>query len=224
MKEKEIVGVQAADMVEDGSAVGLGTGSTAYYAIKRLGERVREGLNIVGVPTSEASARLAEEVGIRLGTLEEYPRIDITIDGADEVDPAFRLIKGMGGALLREKIVASVSQREVIIVDASKLVERLGTKSPLPVEVVPFGWKVCAERLRELGCEPVLRQGDGGVYTTDSGNYILDCRFDGVEDPEALERRINMIPGVVENGLFLGLATDVLVGREGRVEVLERRR
>ena len=219
---KAMVGRAGADMVSDGDIVGLGTGSTARYAIERLGERVAEGLHILGIPTSVESERLALDCKIPLTTLEAHPDIDITIDGADEVDPGFDLLKGRGGALLREKMVAHATSNEVIVVDASKLVDRLGTRSPLPVEVTIYGHTAVARRLAPLGCKPILRQqreGVAGPFVTDNGNYIYDCRFDGILDPKGLEARIDSIPGVVECGLFIGLAHVVITASENGVEV-----
>jgi len=219
---KAMVGRAGADMVEDGDIVGLGTGSTASFAIERLGERVSEGLHILGIPTSIESERLARARGIHLTTLEEHPDIDITIDGADEVDPGFDLIKGLGGALLREKIVAHATSREVIVVDASKLVDRLGTRSPLPVEVAVYGHTAVARKLASFGSQPVLRLQKGGgtaPFVTDNGNYIYDCRFPGIDDARAMEARIDSIPGVVECGLFVGLAHVVITASEKGVEV-----
>jgi ribose 5-phosphate isomerase A len=222
---KKLVGYKAADMVKDGEVVGLGTGSTANFMITRLGERVKkDGLKIVGVPTSIASERLAIECGIKVITLAEVDYVDITIDGADEVDPNFDLIKGLGGALLREKVVAAATKHEVIIVDESKMVDVLGTKSPLPVEVIPFSVPLVKKRLAKLGCEPTLRVKDGKTFVTDQGNHILDCRFKRIDDPIATERAINMIPGVVENGLFIGIAKTVIIGKaDGSVEVRNRK-
>lgn len=224
-RRKERAGRAGADLVSDGDIVGLGTGSTASFAILRLGERVAEGLRILGIPTSVESERLALEAGIPLTTLEEHPDIDITIDGADEVDPNLDLIKGLGGALLREKIVAYATRREVIVVDPSKLVDRLGTRAPLPVEVTAYGHAAVARRLRALGCEPALRPRKApgsGPFVTDNGNLIYDCRFDGIPDPAALERRIDAIPGVVECGLFVGLAAVVIAASEGGLDVRQR--
>ena len=226
MNPKELAGRKAVEYIRDGMVVGLGTGSTAEYAIRALGERVAAGLKIQAIATSEASARLAAELGIELLSLEDQPVIDLTIDGADEVDPDFNLIKGLGGALLREKIVAAASTREVIIVDPSKLVDRLGTRSPLPVEVVPFGWNMVQRQLMEQDLRAELRQAPSGdeAFETDNGNFILDCHFPhGIENAVATEARINAIPGVVENGLFIGLTHLVIVGEEsGTCRVLER--
>lgn len=224
---KELAARKAASYVLDGMVVGLGTGSTAEFAIRALGERLeKEGLDIQCVPTSDASARLGESLGLDIQTLEDQPVIDLTIDGADEVDPQLDLVKGLGGALLREKIVAAASTREVIIVDPGKIVSRLGTRSPLPVEVLPFAWSLAQLRLKELARRAELRQAeDGGIYVTDNGNYIIDCHFDdgGIVDAGRLDTTVNAIPGVVENGLFVGLADIVIVGQDdGQCRVMER--
>jgi ribose 5-phosphate isomerase A len=180
----------------------------------------------MGVPTSVATMELARHLGIPLTSLDEQPVLDLTLDGADEVDPEFRLIKGLGGALLREKVVAAASQRVAIMVDEGKMVKQLGTKAPLPVEVARFAWRPAQERLQKLGCEPALRRSkDGEPFTTDNGNLILDCRFArGIDAPEELERRVNNIPGVMENGLFIGLCTDVVVGSAQGADVRKRKR
>ena len=219
---KKLVGEKAVEYVEDGMIVGLGTGSTVYYTIIKLGERVRtEGLNIIGIPTSIATEKLATEQGIALGTLEEYPEIDLTIDGADEVDHNLNLIKGMGGALLREKIVAMVSKREIIIADGSKEVNMLGTKSALPVEILPFALAAIKPKLEEICVEAILRERDGKTFVSDNGNYIIDCKFDAIAEPEELEFKLNNIPGVVENGLFLGLANLAILGTNDGLKILE---
>ena len=223
---KEIAARKAVEYVRDGMVVGLGTGSSAAFAIRALGERVVDGLSIQAVATSEASRRLGEELGLDVQSLEDHPIIDLTIDGADEVDPQLELIKGLGGALLREKIVARASTREIIVVDPSKLVERLGTHSPLPVEVAPFGWAPVQRQLAELALTVERRQTvDGETFVTDNGNYILDCRFERIDDPGALDQRVNAITGVVENGLFVGLADTVIVAHEnGSCDIRERER
>lgn len=216
----------AVGMVTDGMLVGLGTGSTAAHAIDLLGARVREGLQFVGVPTSEASARQARGLGIPLqDSPADYP-IDLTIDGADEIDEAtLNVIKGLGGALLREKIVASTSKQLVIIADGSKLAPRLSGRVPVPVEVVTFGWESTRSRLGGLpGCHPKLRYDtDGAPFQTDGGNLVLDCFFDDLSDPAALERDLSMIVGVVETGLFIHLATTALVATEAGVRRIDRR-
>jgi ribose 5-phosphate isomerase A len=204
--------------VKDGMVLGLGTGSTAGFVVQALGARMATGLKIVGIPTSERTATLARSLGIPLATFAEYQRIDLTIDGADEVERGtLNLIKGLGGALLREKIVAAASRQLVI----EKLVDRLGHQSPVPVEVVQFGWQSTAAALEKLGTMPRLRHAaEDHPFITDGGNYILDCKFGGVADAQSLERRINSIVGVVECGLFVGRSSDVIVATTDGVEVL----
>lgn len=214
-KLKKIVAERAVDdYVRDGMNVGLGTGSTAYHAINRIGELVAGGFSLTCVATSIRSREQALDLGINVVDLDAAPYLDVTIDGADEVDPNLQLIKGLGGALLMEKIVAAASKSEVIVVDESKLVELLGTKSPLPVEVLEFGHGKTASMLSEIGCDPVLRMAGDAPFRTDCGNLIYDCRFDGIGNPHAIEASINTVPGVVDNGLFLDMATTVLVSRE----------
>ncbi len=193
--------------------VGLGSGSTAEIALQLLGQRVRRGLRILGVPTSERVAALAREAGIPLAPEDDF-RLDIDIDGADEVEKStLNLIKGHGGALLREKIVAASSAMFVVIVDESKIVDRLGAKFALPVEVMPFGWRATARQIERLGAKVAIRHGGGDSYfLSDSGHFILDCSFGPLEDPASLASELTTIPGVVEHGLFLGMATRVLVG------------
>jgi ribose 5-phosphate isomerase A len=209
--QKRAAAEAAAAMVEDGMVVGLGTGSTAYFAIEALCRRVREGLRIVAIPTSERSGAQARAGGLSLTSFAEHRRLDLTIDGADEIEvESLNLIKGLGGALLREKIVAAASDRLVIVADARKLTERLG--GVVPVEVVPFGWETTAERLRRLGTEPVLRRGsDGGAFRTDGGNLILDCSFGPIADAGGLDAAVGQTVGVVETGLFVGMAGLALV-------------
>ena len=224
-KAKEAAGRRAAEYVENGMVVGLGTGSTVFFTLQALGERVREGLSIRGVPTSVDTETKAREFGIPLTTFEEASRLDLTIDGADEIDPGFHMIKGGGGALLREKVVARASKREVIVVDSGKVVDRLGLSFMLPLEVVPFARGPVRREIEALGAEPVLRlAAQGEVYLTDNGNEILDARFpEGIADPPALERELAQIPGLVESGLFIDLAHVLVVGNEGgEVEVRER--
>jgi ribose 5-phosphate isomerase A len=217
---------RAAEWIRDGMTVGLGTGSTVRHLLDVIAERRAAGEwgGIVGVPTSVDTERRARALGIPLATLAERPRIDVTIDGADEVDPELRLIKGLGGALLREKIVAAASAELIIVADDSKAVARLGTRAPLPVEVDPFGEPVQPDFLRALGCEPVQRKnGDGEPYVTDGGNHILDCRFaSGIGDAEGLERALALRPGIVESGLFLGMATAAVIAGAGGVRVMQR--
>ena len=218
------LGTAAAGYVERGMKVGLGTGRAATAFVQALGARVRgEGLDVVGVPTSEATRALAEVLGIPLATLSETGGLDLAVDGADEVDPRLDLIKGLGGALVREKIVAAASRRLVILIGSDKMVERLGVRTPLPVEIVPFGLALCERRMAGLGGRPELRRRDAEVFVSDNGNYILDCRFDGIADPASLDGAIREIPGVVGTGLFVGMAERVLL-QEGRgVRVLERK-
>lgn len=210
---KRLAGEAAAQLVEDGMLVGLGTGSTAYWAIMAIGRRVKDGLRITAVPTSIRSEELARELGIPLIGMDSIqPKgIHLTIDGADEADGRLNLIKGGGGALLREKIIAFNSKRLVIVADASKEVETLG-RFPLPVEIVPFGAGLTLGALRERGGNPEIRQANGAPYVTDNGNWIADCRFGAIADAARLERELNAIPGVVENGLFIGMAERMFVG------------
>ena len=216
----------ALDHVESGMRLGLGTGSTAAHFIRLLGRRVAEGLDIAGVPTSEATARLARESGVPLTTLDETPELDLDIDGADEIGPGLALIKGGGGALLREKIVAYASARMIVIADQAKRVDRLGA-FPLPIEVVPFGLAATATAIEEAALElglPValdLRQRAGQVFVSDSGNRILDASFGLIPDPETLADRLSAIPGVVEHGLFLGYADLALIASPEGVEAVE---
>jgi ribose 5-phosphate isomerase A len=217
-EEKEAAGRAAAKLVRDGDIVGLGTGSTAYFAVVALGERVKAGLKIIGIPTSVRTADLARAVGIPLTTLDEHPEIDITIDGADEVDPKLNLIKGGGGALTREKVIATASKKMVVVADSSKIVPVLG-KFPLPVEVIAFARTLVERKIVSLGGSPKLRaKPDGSPYLTDNGNEILDCSFGKIADPPALARELNGTPGVVEHGLFIGLAKLAIVGRGNSVE------
>jgi len=222
---KAQAGRRAAEFVEDGMTLGLGTGSTVHFALLRLAERIRsEGLRVCGVPTSLDTQRKAEDWGIPLLELGQVESLDLALDGADEIDPQFRMIKGGGGALLREKVVASLARRVVIVVGANKVVPRLGTTFALPVEVVPFALTSVARGIAALGCATEERRRDGAAYRTDNGNAVLDCAFArGIEDPDALERRLRTIPGVVESGLFIGLAHVLVVGKDdGTVEVHER--
>ncbi|MBY0299497.1 MAG: ribose-5-phosphate isomerase RpiA [Methylobacterium sp.] len=217
---KRAAAARAVDLVQDGMRLGLGTGSTAAIFVELLGARVRDGLSVVGVPTSEATHRAAEAAGIALTTLDETPELDLTVDGADEIDGQLRLIKGGGGALLREKIVAAASRRMVVIADGTKQVATLG-RFPLPVEVVPFGLgatrRAVAQALARAGCpgEITLRTGpDGAAFLTDGGHLILDAHPGRIPDPEALAAALAALPGVVEHGLFLGLCTGAILAAD----------
>jgi len=221
---KQASAERAIEYVKDGMIVGLGTGSTAYFVVEGLGQRVAQGLKIVGIPTSERTATQARSLNIPLATFAEYQRIDLTIDGADEVERgSLNLIKGLGGALLREKIVAASSDRLVIVVDQEKLVDQLGDHTPVPVEVTQFGWQASAAKLKALGCDPVLRHApEDHPFITDGGNYTLDCRFGRIADPKKLEAQIIGTVGVVDCGLFIERASAVIVAASGGIEVLTR--
>ncbi len=214
----------AAEWVESDMIVGLGTGSTAIFATRRIAERIGSGKlgDILAVPTSLATEAAAIELGIPLTSLADHPRVDITIDGADEVDPDLNVIKGGGGALLREKIVAQVSERLVIVVDDSKLSTQLGTRFFVPVETIPFSWESQAAFLKAQGAKVVLRMDGDQPYQTDQGNIILDCHFGPIADPAALAQRLNARAGIVEHGLFIGMARDVVVAGERGVRHLEQ--
>ena len=219
---KRAAALRAIEEVEDGMVVGLGTGSTAGFVVEGLAARLADGLRVVGIPTSERTAAHARRLGIPIATFAERQRLDLTIDGADEVQlDTLDLIKGLGGALLREKIVAAASDRLVIVVDQEKLVERLGEHTPVPVEVTQFGWQATAVALARLGCVPERRYLAGEQpYVTDGGNYILDCRFGPLAAPAAIERQIAMTVGTVESGLFVGRTSIAVVASMTGVEVL----
>ena len=222
---KEQAAVRAVEFVKPGMVVGLGHGTTTIFAVRRIAELLQAGAlkNILGVPCSIQVEKEAQHVSIPLTTLEEHPVIDLTIDGADEVDPNLDLIKGGGGALLREKIVAQASRREIIVVDESKLSPALGTRWAVPVEVVPFGWRTQALYLESLGADVKLRQdGNRKTFTTDQGNLILDCQFGPLLQPAELAVKLNARTGIVEHGLFLGLATDLIVAGAEGVRHIER--
>ncbi|MEZ5977534.1 MAG: ribose-5-phosphate isomerase RpiA [Planctomycetota bacterium] len=224
-RAKQAAGRRAALFVEDGTTLGLGTGSTVRPFLEALGERIaKEGLRVRGVPTSEDTARRAEQLGIPLASLDEVTAIDLTVDGADEIDGAFDMIKGGGGALLREKVVARLTTREVIVADASKVVTKLGTTFDLPIEVVPFALSYVQREVERVGLVPKLRVRDGAPYRTDNGNLILDAKAPGgIADAAGLDRDLGSITGVVDTGLFVGLAHVLVVGREdGETEVREK--
>jgi ribose 5-phosphate isomerase A len=220
---KRAAAERAVEFVENGMIVGLGTGSTAAFVIEHLAARIAQGLSVVAIPTSEHTAQTAGRLGIPLASFAQHRRLDLAIDGADEVERAsLNLIKGHGGALLREKIVAAAAERFIVVVDDEKLVDRLGAQAPIPVEVVQFGWQVTAAALEKLDGNHELRHTDGRTFVTDGGNFILDCHFCLIDDPERIERLINMTVGVVENGLFIGRSSAVVVASERGVEVMTR--
>jgi ribose 5-phosphate isomerase A len=220
--EKEAAARTSLHFVRDGNIVGLGTGSTAAYAVRFLGERVQAGLRIRGIPTSAQTKDLATSVGIPLTTLDEFQQIDVTIDGADEFDPQLHLIKGGGGALLREKIIASASRQVVIIADSSKQVAMLG-KFPLPVEVILFAQPLLAKKIAALGATVRLRPDvKGNPFVSDEGHHILDCSFGHIPDPLTLARTLSDMPGIVEHGLFINLATVVLMAKGEKVTEFRR--
>lgn len=220
MNPKQLAGEKAAEYIESGMTVGLGTGSTAYWAIQKIGNMVKQGLQIKAVATSQQSETLARELDIPIVAFSDIDHIDIDIDGADEVDAQLNLIKGGGGALLREKIIASNSRRFIVVADAFKFVTTLG-KFPLPVEVIPFAWELSFRQLQQLGVKPVRRKINGEVFITDNGNYIADLAMGSIPDPQELQQRIGLIPGVAENGLFLRMAdTAVIAQADGTVKIL----
>jgi ribose 5-phosphate isomerase A len=222
---KQAAAEVAVALVESGMIVGLGTGSTAKLAVEALGRRVQEGLEIVGIATSDYTARQARGLGIRISSLAEHPEIDLTIDGADEIQRGtLDLIKGGGGALLREKVVASSSHRLIIIADETKLVDRLGAHFAVPVEVVQFEWQATERKLQKLGARTTLRAGpDQKPFVTDGGNFIVDCGFSPIEAPAALDQQLNAMVGVVEHGLFLKMTSQAIVaGRDGVKVLLPR--
>ena len=220
--QKRAAAEAAAALVTDGMVVGLGTGSTAFFAIAALIRRVSEGLQITAIPTSERSAAQAREGGIALTDFGATQRVDLTIDGADAIAlKSLNLIKGLGGALLREKIVAAASQRLVIVADSTKLVDRLGITTPVPVEVVPFGWEATAARIAQLGAHTDLRRSPGGeTFRSDGGNFILDCHMGEIDDPAGLDRRLQSIVGVVETGLFIDRTSEVFLADDSGVRRL----
>ena len=209
---KKAAGEYAASMVRSGMKVGLGTGSTAYHTVKKLGEMVSKGLEIIGYPTSQSTEDLAKAEGIPLGALRDVAQLDIVIDGADEFDPQLNLVKGGGGALFREKVVASLADTFIVVVDESKQVQQLGQFS-LPIEVVPFAWQVTQRRIEALGVETTRRVNEGNVFLTDNQNYIIDAHFGVIENAYQLHEHLIHIVGVVETGLFLDMASQVVIGK-----------
>ncbi len=223
-KFKQEAAEAAVALVESGMVIGLGTGSTATLAVDALGKRVQQGLHIIGVPTSEHTAAQARGLGIPISSLADQAELDLTIDGADEIQRGpLDLIKGRGGALLREKVVASASRRLIIIADETKLVDRLGSHFAVPVEVVQFGWQSAERKLQKLGAQTKLRPGsDAKPFVTDGGNFILDCNFGPIANPAVLDQELNNVVGVVEHGLFLKMTSQAMVAGQGGVTVLLR--
>jgi ribose 5-phosphate isomerase A len=223
---KQAAAERAVAEIEDGMVLGLGSGSTAELAVKALGARVKVGLRVSGIPSSKATATLARRVGVPLTDFAQHSTLDLTFDGADEVArSSLDLVKGRGGALLREKIIAQASKRLIIMVDESKLVDRLGSRMPLPVEVVPFGLQATEAQLRRLDAAPTLRvDGNGKPYVTDNGNHVFDCAVGQMPDPAGLAQALNAIAGVVESGLFIGLTSTVIVAGAKGIEVLGAKR
>jgi ribose 5-phosphate isomerase A len=220
---KRAAAERAVAEVKSGMVVGLGSGSTAEIAVELLGAKVAAGLSIAGIPTSERTRMLAFQHGIPLTGFDVHPRIDLVIDGADQVEQGtLNLIKGLGGALLREKIVAASARRMIVVVDSGKLVAKLGGRTPLPVEIAAFGWPSTMERLKAAGHRPALRQTGGQPFTTDGGNHIADCAIDAIDDPKKLEAQLHALPGVMGTGLFIGMASKVIVGGPQGVEEFER--
>lgn len=217
---KKLAGEASLSHIENGMTMGLGSGSTVYWMIRKLGEHARAGLDVKGIPSSWQSAAWANEYGVPLTDFSEAQKLDVAIDGADEVDGQWDLIKGGGGALAREKIIAAAARKFVVIVDESKLVSRLGDFK-LPVEILPFGWEATAGQIAELDCNPILRcNDDNSVFVSDNGNYIVDCDFRAIQEPTTLHQQLKQLTGVVEDGLFPDMADEVIVGYHGRVEVL----
>ena len=220
---KQLACQRAAQEVQDGMVLGLGTGTTVYYFLQELGRMVREGLRIAGVPTSLQTTQLATQLAIPLTTLDAHPDLDLAVDGADEVDDDLNLIKGAGGALLREKIVAASAAHFLVVVDDSKIVRQLGGRFPVPVEVVPFGHIPATRALEGLGARVTLRRGaEGRMRLSDNGNYLLDCHFGPIADPVALQQQLLAIPAVIDSGLFIDMTDTVLIGHAGGVRRRDR--
>jgi ribose 5-phosphate isomerase A len=220
---KRAAAVRAVEEIGDGMVLGLGSGSTAAFALEALAARIAGGLRVAGIPTSEKTAALARRLGVPLSSFAEHQRIDVTIDGADQVERGtLNLVKGLGGALLREKIVASASRHVIIVADETKLVSSLGPQTALPIEIVPFGWQTVLGRLAAIGCAPRLRLSGEAPFATDGGHYIVDCIFPDIHDAAALEQQLATIAGVVETGLFVGLASTAMIGTSAGVTILRK--
>jgi ribose 5-phosphate isomerase A len=219
--KKKAVGEKAVEYIQDGMTIGLGSGTTVYWMMKKLGELINKGLNVRGVPSSLRTEGWAKEFGIPLVYFSEVSKLDLAIDGADEVDTEFNLIKGGGGSLLREKLVNDAADQLIIVVDESKLVQKLGA-FPLPVEVVTFGWENTVRKISTLDCTPKLRMKDGEVFVSNNGNYIVDCEFTSISDPATLHQQLKLILGVVETGLFINMTDKVVVGEENGIKILDK--
>lgn len=220
-RNKKETAEKAVEFVKDGMVLGLGSGSTMYWTLKKLGELIADGLQVKGVPTSKRTAKWANEFNIPLTDFSKVEMLDLAIDGADEIDGALNLVKGGGGSLVREKIVDTNADKLIIVADESKMVSELGA-FPLPVEVVPFGWQMTAKAIEKLGCAPALRKKGGRTFISDNGNYILDCSFTTILQPTELEKQIKQIVGVVETGLFIGITDQVIIGKKSGVELLKK--
>jgi len=218
--QKKIAGEKATEYIKDGMIIGLGSGSTVYWMLKRLGEMVEQGMNVKGISSSIRTEGWSQEFGIPLTDFSEVQLLDLAIDGANEIDPQFNLLKGGGGSLVREKIINTNSAKLIIIADDSKLVSQLG-KVPLPVEILRFGWEVTEKKIAQLGCKPVLRSREGASFVSDNGNYIVDCEFEAIPNPEKLHHELKQIVGVVETGLFIGMTDIVILAGETEVKVVE---
>lgn len=217
---KKAAGEKAAEYIRDGMVIGLGSGSTVYWMMKKLGEMIADGMDVKGIPSSIRTEGWANEFGIPLTDFSEVRLLDLAIDGANEIDPQFNLSKGGGGSLVREKIVNANSKKLIIIADKTKLVSKLG-KAPLPVEILQFGWEVTAEKITKLGCKPVLRVQEGSRFISNNGNYIVDCEFESIQDPVKLHQKLKLLLGVVETGLFIGMTDILIIAGESEVKVLE---
>jgi ribose 5-phosphate isomerase A len=218
---KIAAGKKAAEFVKDGMTLGLGSGSTVYWLLKELGELVAKGLDIKGIPSSKRTEGWAKEFKIPLTDFSQVQTLDLAIDGADEIDPDFHLTKGGGGSLLREKLVNVAAKHLIIIADESKMVTQLG-KFPLPVEVVPFGWEVTAQRIAALGAQPQIRKSEDALFVTNNGNYILDCAFESIKNPEKLHQQLKLLLGVVETGLFINMTDTIIIAGENEVKVIHK--
>ncbi len=220
-EQKRLVGEKAAEYIKDGMTVGLGSGSTVYWTLKKLGEMIQQGMKVSGIPSSKRTEGWANEFGIPLIDFKDVDYLDIAVDGADEVDTNLNLSKGGGGSLLREKLVDDYAHKLIIVVDQSKVVNELG-RFPLPVEIVPFGWEVTAERIAKLGCVPKLRMYENEIFITNNGNYIVDCQFKSISNPAELHNQLKLLLGVVETGLFVNMTDVVIVGGDDEIRVIEK--